>query len=214
MNIASGRTPSGSKPKLKPHEYATKGTALQKHVSFWDRNKDGIIYPWESHAGFRALGFNFLISITSALAFHILHVSYPTSPYWIPDPRFPVYLENIHWAKHGSDTESFDEEGNFNRGKFEHIFEKYDRDQKQGLYFSEIVDMWRGNRNVFDFVGWAFQVFLWSYLWMLAADEAGVLHKSDVRRQYDGSLYYEIERRRKMGERLPWWRGGAVFGIL
>ncbi len=158
------------------------------------------------NAGFRALGFCFFISITSALAFHVLHASCPTSPYWIPDPRFPVYLENMHWAKHGSDAESFDEEGRFNEGKFEHIVEKYDRNQKEGLYFSEIVDAWRSNRNVFNFVGWAFQVFLLSHLWILAADEAGVLHKSDARRQYDGSLDYDIRERRKMGERLPWWR--------
>jgi len=74
--------------------------------------------------------------------------------------------------------------------------------------------MWKGNRNVLDVAGWTFQVFLWSYLWMLAADENGVLHKEDVRRQYDGSLYYGIEKRRRMGEKLPWYRGGALFGIF
>lgn len=72
------------------------------------------------------------------------------------------------------------------------------RTNKNGLYFSELVDMWKGNRNVLDVAGWTFQVFLWSYLWMLAADENGVLHKEDVRRQYDGSLYYEIEKRRRI----------------
>ena len=74
--------------------------------------------------------------------------------------------------------------------------------------------MWRGNRNVLDVVGWAFQVFLWSYLWLLAADRNGVLHKEDVRKQYDGTLYYEIEKKRRAGDLLPWYRGGAIFGIL
>jgi peroxygenase len=81
----------------------------------------------ETVTSFRALGFNSLIALSSALAFHVLHVSYPTSPSWIPDPRFPVYVKNIHWAKHGSDTETFDTEGRFVPEKFEEIFSKYDR---------------------------------------------------------------------------------------
>jgi len=88
------------------------------------------------------------------------------------------------------------------------------RTNKGGLYFGEIVDMWRANRNVLDVVGWAFQVFLWGYLWLLAADANGVLRREDVEKQYDGTLYYEIEKRRRAGERLPWWRGGAIGGVF
>jgi hypothetical protein len=79
------------------------------------------------------------------------------------------------------------------------------------LYFSEIVNMWIANRNVFDVAGLLFQVFLWGSLWLLAADGEGVLRKEDVRRQYDGSLFYEIEEKRRKGERLPWWRGGDLW---
>lgn len=46
---------------------------------------------------------------------------------------------------------------------------------------------------------------------MLAADGEGILGKEDVRRQYDGGLFYEIEERRKEGKRLPWWRGEALW---
>lgn len=94
-------------------------------------------------------------------------------------------------------------------------------DGKGGLYFSDVVTMWRGNRNVLDVVGWVFQVFLWGFLFILAArpGEAGgagrrYLHKDDVLKQYDGTLYYEIEERRRKGDRLPWYMGGLIFGVL
>jgi hypothetical protein len=64
------------------------------------------------------------------------------------------------------------------------------------------------------------QVFLWGFLFLLAArpsqgsDRREVLWKEDVYRQYDGTLYYEIEERRKTGERLPWYRGGKWFGVI
>ncbi|KAI8587773.1 Caleosin related protein-domain-containing protein [Geranomyces variabilis] len=188
-------------------------TPLQKHVGFWDRNKDGLIYPWETFAGFYALGFNPLLALVSALAFHILHVGYPTHSSWIPNPLLPVEIANIHRAKHGSDTESYDTAGRFVREKFEQTFAAYSSvEGKEGLTFSDIRHMWVGNRNVGDVIGWSFQVFLWAFLWALAADaETGVLHKEDVLRQYDGTLYYELEIYRK-NHRLPWFRGGTGLG--
>jgi len=71
--------------------------------------------------------------------------------------------------------------------------------------------MWVANRNVFDVAGFLFQVFLWGSLWLLAADGEGILRKEDVGKLYDGSLFSEIEERRTKGERLPWWRGGALW---
>ncbi|KAI8818706.1 Caleosin related protein-domain-containing protein [Fimicolochytrium jonesii] len=207
----AARSPSH---KTSTNNVNTRGlTPLQKHVGFWDRNKDGVIWPWETYAGFYALGFNPIISFTSALAFHILHVSYPTHDSWVPNPLLPVTIANIHRAKHGSDTETYDTAGRFVNEKFENTFEAYSsRPKKDGLTFSDITTMWGGNRNVFDFVGWSFQFFLWTFLWALAADPVtGVLSKEDVLKQYDGTLYYELEDRRKT-TKLPWYRGGTGFG--
>ncbi|KAJ3156823.1 hypothetical protein HDU86_003589 [Geranomyces michiganensis] len=188
-------------------------TPLQKHVGFWDRNKDGLIYPWETFAGFYALGFNPFLSLMSAIAFHVLHVGYPTQSSWIPNPLLPVEIANIHRAKHGSDTESYDTSGRFVREKFEQTFAAYSTaENKDGLTFGDIRRMWAGNRNVGDVIGWSFQFFLWAFLWALAADaETGVLAKEDVLRQYDGTLYYELEAYRKT-HRLPWFRGGTGLG--
>lgn len=95
--------------------------------------------------------------------------------------------------------------------------------------------MWQANACVGDVIGWVrprslfslgvsfiltqcfsdlqiFQVFLWGFLWLLAADpKTGVLDKESVRRQYDGSLYYELEKRQRSGDRLPFKRGGEMW---
>ncbi|KAJ3131197.1 hypothetical protein HK101_004787, partial [Irineochytrium annulatum] len=33
-------------------------TVLQQHVEFFDRQKRGVIWPWDTYNGFRAVGFN------------------------------------------------------------------------------------------------------------------------------------------------------------
>ncbi|KAJ3045607.1 hypothetical protein HK097_001174 [Rhizophlyctis rosea] len=187
------------------------GTALQKHVEFFDRDGDGVIYPNETFQAMSALGFNWFICGMTALAFHILHLSYFTQDSWIPNPKLPVYIKNISAAKHGSDTNTYNADGEFVKQNYDRIFEKFDLNKKGGLYFSEIVTMWRANRGVLDPVGLIFQVFLWTYLWAIAADEQGVLHKESVWKQYDGTLFYEVEASRKAGNVLPWYRGGHLW---
>ncbi|KAI9004382.1 Caleosin [Hyaloraphidium curvatum] len=132
----------------------------------------------------------------------------------MPDPTFGVDVGRVHRAKHGSGTGAYDAAGRFVPQKFEDIFSQYgtqDAKGRRGIDGRGIMAMVAGNRNVLDPVGWIFQVFLWGFLWLLAADRSGFVSKEDVRRQYDGTLYREIEARRKKGEKLPWWRGGTGF---
>ncbi|XP_026437473.1 probable peroxygenase 4 isoform X2 [Papaver somniferum] len=42
-------------------------SALQKHVAFFDRNKDGVIYPWETFQGCRAIGLGIGLSTLAAV---------------------------------------------------------------------------------------------------------------------------------------------------
>jgi hypothetical protein len=75
-------------------------TVLQQHVLFWDRDGDGLIYPYDTYIGFRELGFNILFSILAMLIINV-NFSYPTrlAVSYIPDPRFRVYVHSIHKAK-------------------------------------------------------------------------------------------------------------------
>lgn len=75
-------------------------TVLQQHVLFWDRDRDGVIYPWDTYIGFRDLGFNLLFCLLAVVVINV-NFSYPTRLYhtWVPDPFFRVYIDGIHKAK-------------------------------------------------------------------------------------------------------------------
>ena len=87
-------------------------TVLQQHCDFFDRDSDGIIWPYDTFRGFYALGFNVFLSITGMVLTHLLF-AYATCPALVPDPFFRIFLENIHKAKHGSDSGVYDNEGRF-----------------------------------------------------------------------------------------------------
>ncbi|EIE19761.1 Caleosin-domain-containing protein [Coccomyxa subellipsoidea C-169] len=169
-------------------------TVLQQHVDFFDFDKDGILYPQDTFNGFHKIGFNIFLSAFAVLVIHGTF-SYPSQDGWFPDPFFSVKINNIHKCKHGSDSESYDTEGRFVPEKAEEVFAKYDKGNKGGLYYKDILTMINGNRNIFDPVGWTAEFLEWSALWLIAADDKGLLPKEAVRAQYDGSLFYQLARK-------------------
>ncbi|KAJ3180012.1 hypothetical protein HDU87_002235 [Geranomyces variabilis] len=174
-------------------------SVMQQHVEFFDRNKDGVIWPWETYVGFAALGFNFLFCFAAMLIIHG-GFSYPTLDTWIPHPLFPIYMTNIHRCKHGSDTATYDTEGRYLPQRFEEIFSKYDRGHKGGLSFGDIMAMQRQIANVMDFFGFFASKFEFITLWLLVKNDQGLILKEDVRRMYDGTLFYHVEKQRIEGK--------------
>lgn len=180
--------PSIDKPE--GSEGPTNRTVLQQHCDFWDEDKDGIIYPLDTYRGFRKIGAPVWMSF---LAIFVVHgsFSYVTLPTWIPDLTFPIYTQNIHHTKHGSDSESYDTEGRFNPQNFENQFSKYDKDNKGGLTLKEIWNLTEGNRNIFDPTGWTAEKLEWFVSYYLFADDDKVLRRETLRGIFDGSIFFE-----------------------
>ncbi|CAL5043465.1 unnamed protein product [Urochloa decumbens] len=99
-------------------------TELQKHVSFFDRNKDGIITPLETFQGFVAVGCEIAFSSAAASTVHGALAPFTNPPGTLP-PYVNIHVKYIHRAIHGSDTGAYDSKGRFVQEKFDEIFKKH-----------------------------------------------------------------------------------------
>ncbi|KAH7317639.1 Caleosin related protein-domain-containing protein [Rhexocercosporidium sp. MPI-PUGE-AT-0058] len=173
-------------------------TVLQQHISFFDPDSDGIIHPWDTYNGFHRLGYGIILSLLSVLIIPA-NFSYPTLPpgHFLPDPLFRIYIARIHKDKHGSDSGTYDTEGRFVPQKFEDIFEKYAGGDKLGITMGEVWVYFKGQRLYGDPVGWGAALFEWIATWILLWPDDGRMKKEDIRRIYDGSLFFEIAARRE-----------------
>lgn len=184
------------------HPQGTRGrddhnmSVLQQHAAFFDRNGDGIIYPWETFQGLRAIGCGYPVSFFGSILIN-LFLSYPTQPGWIPSPLLSIHIKNIHKGKHGSDSETYDTEGRFDPSKFDAIFSKYGRTQPNALTKDELSSMLKANRNMYDFIGWIVSAGEWMLLYSVAKDKEGLLKRETIRGLYDGSLFERLQDSKK-----------------
>ncbi|CAM0872052.1 unnamed protein product [Alopecurus aequalis] len=160
-------------------------SVLQQHVSFFDRNGDGIIYPWETFQGMRAIGLGYPVSFAAAVFINLI-ISYPTQPGWLPSPLLSIHIKNIHKGKHGSDSETYDTEGS-----------KFGRTRPDALTEDEISTMLKDNRNMYDFLGWVAALLEWKILYKVGKDKEGLLQREIVRSLFDGSLFERLQDSKK-----------------
>ncbi|XP_066372005.1 probable peroxygenase 4 [Miscanthus floridulus] len=175
-------------------------TALQKHVDFFDRNKDGIITTSELFEGYVAIGCDAVFARKQAASVSA-GVGPKTSPDDAPLPHLSIYVEYIHKAMHGSDTGAYDAEGRFVPPKFEEIFTKHAKVRPDALTSEEIEEMILANRDPLDPQSWSAPEGEWGLIYKLASDKQGFLHKDSARGIYDGSVFYKLEEQRTSSAR-------------
>ncbi|PHT48506.1 putative peroxygenase 5 [Capsicum baccatum] len=168
-------------------------TPLEKHVMFFDINNDGIIYPSETYQAFRKMGRGIFRSMFAAVLIHFT-LSHKTRPGKCPSLLFPIVVENIKYAIHGSDSGAYDSEGRFVPEKFEEIFKKHANQNPDSLTYNEVKELLKTNRERKDYYGWANAFVDWKSLYDLGKSNHGTLTKETVRAVYDGSLFEQIAK--------------------
>ncbi|KAH7925222.1 hypothetical protein BV22DRAFT_1034217 [Leucogyrophana mollusca] len=135
---------------------------------------------------------------------------------YLPDPFFRIYVPTIHKDKHGSDSGVYDIQGRFMPSRFEDMWAKFTSDEPNGtssprdtMTLGELFRFIRGNRLAMDPFGWTASILEWGTTWLLVQKD-GCIQKEDVRKMYDGSLFYEIREQRKTKE--GWNKGWGIGG--
>ncbi|KAL0800004.1 hypothetical protein Bca101_055179 [Brassica carinata] len=188
--------PSAASSKTKGGKSGKEGyNALEKHVAFFDRNGDGVVYPWETYQGFRAIGVGRLLSAIAAL-FINMGLSQKTRPGKGFSPLFPIEVKNSRFVIHGSHTDVYDKDGRFVESKFEDIFDKHARKHRNALTYKEVLGMIKANRDSKDFGGWIAAYGEWKLLFELCKDKDGLLTREAVKGAFDGSIFRKLEKER------------------
>lgn len=166
-------------------------STLQRHVLFFDRDKDGFISLRDTFRGMRAIGCGVLLSALSALVLNYAF-SWATRPWWVP--TLSVDIRHIAKGVYGSDTGSFRRtSGNLNEERFNAMFDAYDEDGDGFWSFDDLLRCVRREAAFLDFFGLFLSLFKMSLTFWVAADHRG-LSKASLRGAMDGTLFYTLER--------------------
>ena len=168
-----------------------KMTPLQKHVAFFDRNHDGTITVGETYAGCRALGMQ---RVPSAIVAILINggMGWGTSGGILP--TLNVSVANIQRGMHGSDSEVYDADGKFDARKFDAFFSRWDKDGDDHWSWSEFWDRANAQRDIWDVFGRVASIAEFGLVFVIAGED-GKISRETLRKVYDGTLFYELEKR-------------------
>ncbi|KAI0883868.1 Caleosin related protein-domain-containing protein [Annulohypoxylon maeteangense] len=174
---------------------------MRKCAEYFDVDQDGVIRPEDTFKGFRKLGWGILSSSFAMFAIHLIF-SYPTCSGYMPDLHSRIYYDNTHRSGFGGYKTSYDEKGRLRRNRAcESILTKYDKSNKGGLAFRDLVHFWNEQRAEYNVYGWNIAVFEWLTLYLFLWPHNGIMRSEDIRAAFNGTLLYKnAEERHQKSE--------------
>ena len=204
MTSTRGRASHNARPRLKPAALSQPNsgarTALQKHVDFFDSNRDGRITLADTYDGLRRLGINALRSASFATV-----INAALGPSTSRSLTFSIDTARIQFARHGSDTGVYDSRGRFSSARFQALFDRHDADGDGALDARELEGMFVRNRT--DLMGLLGSRAEFGLLLEVAGEKRKgrlVLTRERLEHFYNGSLFYKLaeEVRLRQGRAL------------
>lgn len=180
-----------------PAPAQTGPSALQIHLSFFDKNGDGMVTRAETTLSLRQLGLSSIKANTAAFLIHAF-LGPKTTGSW---RNLDVSVKDIKLGKHGSDTGAFDADGRFVPAAFERMFTEFDTNRSESLSEAEIMVMIAANAKLRPGSETAakqeFQLLL-----QIAADtteaagaeKVPAISKQRLQEFYDGSLFFKLAK--------------------
>jgi len=121
---------------------------------------------------------------------------------YIPDPFLRIHIANIKRDIHGSDTQTYNVDGNFVEANFETIFaDNSAAPNKDSLSFWEALIMIWNNRTAYDWYGPAANAVEWFAAWFILSSADGRMKKEDIKTIYDGSAFFSISKQLAQGKK-------------
>ncbi len=164
-------------------------TALERHVAYFDRDRDGKIRLGESVRAIHDLGVGWELSILLALIIHVF-----LGPITSRGPRLTIDISSISRGVHAGDTGIFDKEGRFAAAVFDQLWEETLGAERANavdasITKAELLRFMKAHGEQSAVGGW----FSWA--------EASILFcvGSDAYREVDGKLAAALSRRRLRG---------------
>lgn len=90
--------------------------------------------------------------------------------------------------------------GRFVPEKFEALFQKFAKSDKNKLLFDELYALTSANKNAVDPFGWTAEKLEWGITYLLLKDQGGYVTKEQIRGMYDGSLFETIAKQREQSK--------------
>ncbi|KAI0897226.1 Caleosin related protein-domain-containing protein [Annulohypoxylon nitens] len=175
---------------------------LRKNAEYFDDDRDGIVWPRDTYEGCRDLGWGILPSYLTVFTLHLV-LSYSTCPGYMPDLHCRIRYDNTHSGQYGS--VKVDERGRPRRNRAcESILVKYDKINKGGLTFNDLLQFFNQQRTEYNIRGWIVTVFEWLTLYQFLWPNNGIMRSDDIRAAFNGTILHKKAEEHYLKFQLRW----------